>query len=446
MTDANIDSALAAIAAAKSSHQAEICLNFHDLTEIPSALWELTNTTHLYLTGNQLESIPGDIQQLTRLQHLDLSGNKINQLPKEIFLLEKLNTLDISSNELTQIPDDIALLRNLTTFDCFGNNLSTLPETLGECLNLTSLSAGKNELINLPKSIGKLSHLESLDLSYNEIEQLPSSIHALSQLENLDLAGNKINMPFSYFEKYQYEPSLLLKKIHELQHKQSHAQFDQYRKQKQRTATAANINTFDNNLVAYDISGNQLLVKVTLTTESLTLSNTASFLESLNNDLLIAWTITHSIQGASNQASYANPLMDRCFNDAQLTISNIDTECDKLIKSIQSPPPRQTNDQQHSDYPSSKIIRCHVAKHLSVTCQLSAPPRALLYLTYLWSLWTFNANNKLPFDAKRKKELLEIITRSLEGHGLTLKNDPRIPLTLLCLSQRQQHYQAEVYS
>jgi len=436
----SIDNVLNVIQSIKSNHEKEVYLNFQDLSEIPDTLWELTEITHLFLTGNKIEKIPDAIQQLTKLQYLDISANKLTQLPDNILKLEKLNTLDISSNLLTQLPSNINQLRNLTTLDCFDNCLTEIPESIGDCLNLTTLRIGKNELTGIPNTIGRLSHLDTLDASYNEIERLPAGIRALTKLENLDLAGNKINLPFSFFEKYQYDPNILFEKIREIEYTKSHTQLDQYRKQKENQSIERHVYALDKLLKQFPIVNNQLRIKITHISKPKTLHNTAQFLEALNNDLLIVWSITHSIQGISDKHSHANQLMSRCYNDENLEMIDIESECGLLIHSLHSSGILSL-DKQHHDNPYSKISNCQFDKHITVSCQLSSSRRALLYLTYLWALNAFTQSSPFQFPHKQKKDpLLNIVTSSLEGHGLIIRNDPRIPATLLHLSKRLRPY------
>jgi len=435
----SIDNALSVIENTKSTHQKELHLNFLNLKEIPSSVWELTQITHLFLTGNKIECIPDDIQKLTQLQYLDISANRLTRLFDSILKLEKLNTLDISSNYLAHLPNNIHFLRNLTTLDCFDNCLSEIPKNLGKCLNLTTLRMGKNELTCLPTTIGQLSYLDTLDASYNEIEYLPAGIRALTKLDNLDLAGNKIDLPFSFFEKYQYEPNILFDRIREIEYKKSHAQLDQYRKQKATQSTEIHVFSLDKILKQYPIINNQLHIKITHTTKPKTLHNTAQFLEALNNDLLIVWAITHSIQGETDKHCHANQLMSRCYNTG-LSMEDLESECDILIHSLHSSDNLSLGKENH-DSPHSKITHCQFDQHLTVSCQLSASRRSLLYLTYLWALNAFAKSSRFQSPQTSNKDpLLNIITSSLEKHGLIIRNDPRVPATLLYLSKRHRPY------
>lgn len=430
----------------KSTQQKEVHLTFLELTEIPDALWELTEITHLFLTGNNIEHIPDEIQRLKNLQYIDVSANKLTQLPDSILQLEKLNTLDTSSNLLTHIPNNIHQLRNLTTLDCFDNDLTELPENIGSCLNLTTLRMGKNEITNLPSTIGRLSHLDTLDVSYNEIEQLPAGIRALTKLENLDLSGNRIDLPFAFFEKYQYDPSTLFDKIREKEYQKSHTQLDQYRKQKSNQSTESYVSELDNLLKQFPIVNNRLQIRITHTSKPKTLHNTAQFLEALNNDLLIVWSITHSIQGISDKHCHANQIMSRCYNNPNLSMIDLENECGILIHSLHTSGILSLNKKQH-DTPHSKITNCQFDQHITVTCQLSASRRALLYLAYLWALNAFTKGRQFHSPHIQKKDpLLEIITTSLEGHGLIIRNDPRIPVTLLNLSKRLRPYHIKGHS
>lgn len=436
--------ALAIIEDAKKSQAKEIHLTFQALDHIPSTLWELTDITHLFLTGNALTEISDDILSLTQLQYLDLAGNQLSSLPDAITRLEKLNSLDISSNNIRQLPDNLSMLRNLTSLDCYGNQLSSLPEGIGDCLNLVSLRAGKNELQSLPKSIGKLTHLDTLDCAYNEIKQLPSSIFALTHLEQLDLSGNKIDLPFSDFENFQYDPAVLLSKVRQLQHDQSHAQLDQYRKDKEKQSTLAYLENLDKELRKFPIQGNVLNLQIQLPSLTPSITETTHRLNALHHDLTLCWTITQSIQGVSSHAPCAAPLMDLCYQSKTLTADEIERQSDHIISDIDAYL-SHLHSSQRGDIPTSKITRIHTGKYLSVCCQVSSSPRALFYLAYLWALRPFYKQGQLRLGAQGKRTLLSVLTQSLASHGLTVKHDPRIPYTLLSLSERTPRYSPLAY-
>ena len=78
-------------------------LNLSDnknLTEIPSAVGELSNLRELHLGNIGLDSIPKWIGKLENLEKLYLWGNNISYLPDFLVKLKKLQVLDLSNNNL----------------------------------------------------------------------------------------------------------------------------------------------------------------------------------------------------------------------------------------------------------------------------------------------------------------------------------------------------------
>src|SRR5262245_49381577 len=74
------------------------------LTELPDALWQLTQLTELNLSDNQLTTLPESLGQLTELTELDLSNNQLTTLPESLGQLTQLTELDLSNNQLTTLP------------------------------------------------------------------------------------------------------------------------------------------------------------------------------------------------------------------------------------------------------------------------------------------------------------------------------------------------------
>lgn len=188
----------------------ELYLSYCNITELPEALFQLTQLRELFLTGNEIECIPEDILKLSQLRVLDVSGNRIRTLPDTITTLSRLQRLELASNELTQLPESIEKLRNLDYLDCFGNQLNSLPEGLTKCHNLTVLRLAENELETLPASLGALSQLRILDLTDNELTSLPDSIACLMRLTELHLNGNLLNLPVQVISKLTYQPMALI--------------------------------------------------------------------------------------------------------------------------------------------------------------------------------------------------------------------------------------------
>ena len=76
----------------------------------PPEIGELSNLTHLNLSGNSLSKLPSEIWKLSNLLVLNLSRNQLENLPSEINNLINLAALDISNNKLAELPLQIGQL------------------------------------------------------------------------------------------------------------------------------------------------------------------------------------------------------------------------------------------------------------------------------------------------------------------------------------------------
>jgi hypothetical protein len=120
------------------------------------SIYNLYNTTILYLNNNKLSEIPKEIGQLHNLQYLYLNHNKLSEIPKEIGQLQHLQVLYLSHNQLSKIPKEIGQLQNLQRLNLSDNELSEIPKEIGQLKNLQLLYLSDNELSEIPKEIGQL--------------------------------------------------------------------------------------------------------------------------------------------------------------------------------------------------------------------------------------------------------------------------------------------------
>ena len=104
-------------------------LSRRGLTEIPSAVFNLTNLKTLNLYNNQISEIPDAIANLTNLKTLNLYDNQISEIPDTIANLTNLKTLNLYNNQISEIPDVIANLSQLETLDLRGN-LFPIPQEI----------------------------------------------------------------------------------------------------------------------------------------------------------------------------------------------------------------------------------------------------------------------------------------------------------------------------
>ena len=167
-------------------------LSDNNLTQLPEAIATLTQLRLLYLSRNQLTVLPEAIATLTQLQVLNLSVNQLTVLPEEIAELTQLQRLYLSGNNLTQLPEAIATLSQLEWLELSRNNLTQLPEAIAGLTQLQELYLWRNNLTQLPSAIASLTQLQQLDLSDNKLRELPEALAQLTQLQRLYLRNNKL--------------------------------------------------------------------------------------------------------------------------------------------------------------------------------------------------------------------------------------------------------------
>ncbi|XP_047093505.1 probable LRR receptor-like serine/threonine-protein kinase At1g56140 [Lolium rigidum] len=179
--------------------------------------------THLNVTGYwNLTDIPPALFNLTELVSLDLSNNNLSgQIPPEIANLSKLETWHFNNNQLSgPFPNGSSGLRSLQSLWMFDNYIEgTLPEFIANFTNLTDLRIygmklqgpipnNFSNLINLEKLmlgdidggnstfdfIANWANLSTLSLrKCGIVGQLPSIPRNLPNLTYLDLGSNKIS-------------------------------------------------------------------------------------------------------------------------------------------------------------------------------------------------------------------------------------------------------------
>ncbi len=185
------------------------------LTEVPSAIRELTHLTGLVLDSNRLEDTPGwmgelvalerlslrtnelavvprSISGLTRLFSLDLTGNALASLPTWLGDLSRLTNLRLYGNQLTELPPALRTLAGLTVLELSENPLGELPEWIGDLGALEQLLVERIGLTEVPESVGGLTQLIELGLDFNELTRVPECLGDLSRLTNLRLYGNRL--------------------------------------------------------------------------------------------------------------------------------------------------------------------------------------------------------------------------------------------------------------
>ncbi|XP_051204631.1 uncharacterized protein [Lolium perenne] len=125
--------------------------------------------THLNVTGyRNLTDIPPALFNLTELVSLDLSNNNLSgQIPPGIANLSKLETWHFNNNQLNgSFPNGSSGLRSLQSLWMFDNYIEgTLPEFIANFTNLTDLRIYGMKLQGpIPKNFSNLINLEKLML------------------------------------------------------------------------------------------------------------------------------------------------------------------------------------------------------------------------------------------------------------------------------------------
>ncbi|XP_060668876.1 receptor-like protein 53 [Ziziphus jujuba] len=168
---------------------------------LPFSLWNLSQLTELYLSGNNFSSINqllpsvGKLSKLTilKLAALQLSG----ELAFSLGNLSRLEILDLSKNNFSgQIPSSFGNLKKLQSLNLMYSGVSgNIPSSLGDLIRLEDLILQGNNLNSqIPLILGNLTNLDHLDLSENNLSgQIPDSLGNLTKLENLYLFRNNLS-------------------------------------------------------------------------------------------------------------------------------------------------------------------------------------------------------------------------------------------------------------
>ena len=162
------------------------------------ALANLTNLSHLDLSGNSIREFPQrELCSLPGLSNLNLSRNEIGSifdlaLAPSPTCLANLSLLDLSANEITSLEaaslPALPSLRELRLNDNFIRFIS--PDFFAN-ISLESLDMSNNQVNHLPEGLLVSQPLRTLLLGNNTLSSLPEVAFAgQKQLEHLSLAGN----------------------------------------------------------------------------------------------------------------------------------------------------------------------------------------------------------------------------------------------------------------
>ncbi|XP_074836298.1 volume-regulated anion channel subunit LRRC8D-like [Carettochelys insculpta] len=217
-----------------------LCLQFTDITEIPSWLCSLKNLHWLHLSshlcsnrlaleslrglqslevlvlqtklaklphsmstqlrqlrirndGTKLEAL-GVLRKMSRLQELELSCCQLERIPPVVWHFTHLQRLDLCSNGIRSLQEGPGFqhLAQLTCLRLGHNLIATLSASIGAAGSLEELVLSHNKLESLPHALFALTRLRHLDLSHNLLRLLPAEIGQLGALQSLSITGNKI--------------------------------------------------------------------------------------------------------------------------------------------------------------------------------------------------------------------------------------------------------------
>ncbi|XP_015114862.1 leucine-rich repeat protein soc-2 homolog isoform X3 [Diachasma alloeum] len=166
--------------------------NFRGITNLPIALRDWgSEVEELYLKENQITVIPSWIYQLTNLTNLYLSGNKLKHLPEEFGIMGRLKVLDLSDNDLRIVPEGVTRLKTLRELILDDNSLSQLPLDIENFDELEKLSLCGNNFVTLPEWLGSLNKLQNLLVDNNCLEELPNRLTLAPSLELVSVCSNR---------------------------------------------------------------------------------------------------------------------------------------------------------------------------------------------------------------------------------------------------------------
>ncbi|XP_063973054.1 leucine-rich repeat-containing protein 28-like isoform X1 [Diachasmimorpha longicaudata] len=175
--------------------------NFRGITNLPIALRDWgSKVEELYLKENRITVIPSWIYQLTNLTNLYLSGNKLKNLPEEFGVMERLKVLDLSDNDLRTVPEGVTRLKTLRELILDDNSLSQLPLDIENFVELEKLSLCGNNFVTLPEWLGSLKKLQRLLIDNNCLEELPNRLTLAPSLEIVSVCSNRLkHLPLNSF-------------------------------------------------------------------------------------------------------------------------------------------------------------------------------------------------------------------------------------------------------
>ena len=217
-----------------------------------------TKLWSLYCLYNKLETL--DLSKNTELKTVYLAFGTIKSL--DVSALTKLDYLDFRYNELSSI--NLSKNIELTNLDCRGNHFTSLD--LSNNVNLKDLDCSENPLASL--GIDKNINLESIDCEKTELTSL--DISKFSKLKSLECNNNSMTSLI-----FGENPNLTRIKCQD--NKLSSLKVP---------STVTKLLCYHNSISELDISKNELLLKLTSTTDPSKVAEGIEYKETFDNQNL----------------------------------------------------------------------------------------------------------------------------------------------------------------
>uniref|UniRef100_A0ACD5XXF8 Uncharacterized protein n=1 Tax=Avena sativa TaxID=4498 RepID=A0ACD5XXF8_AVESA len=187
-----------------------------NLTEIPPALFNLTELVSLDLSSNNLTGpIPPEIANLSKLETWHFNNNQLDgSFPNEASHLTGLQSLWMFDNYIEgTLPEFIANFTNLTDLRIYGMKLQgPIPNNFSNLINLETLMLGDLDGGNSTlEFIASWANLSTLSLRKCGISgQLPNVLPNLPNLKYLDLGSNNLSGPIEPLLSYRSSGQLYI--------------------------------------------------------------------------------------------------------------------------------------------------------------------------------------------------------------------------------------------
>jgi len=172
-----------------------VLISTDDFTPLPKyrQFSFVSESTRLFMFGNQLQQINPLISCLHMLVEVNLCGNELTDLPPMMKHLAQLQHLQLSRNRFQFLPEVLDQLGpNLVTLTLAWNSIKVIPPMVCDFSRIEELNLSYN-MISTAQNLGRLQTLTTLHLASNNIARMISVVR-LSSLTVLTLNHNPINL------------------------------------------------------------------------------------------------------------------------------------------------------------------------------------------------------------------------------------------------------------